>query len=96
MTGTVKVYMPYAESGAAGAALTPRIPTLVGKTVGLVNNGWRSLDITYREFRSLLTDKYEVAEIIEKRKPSPSRALQDDAFKDLVDRADAVIVGLGT
>lgn len=96
MSGTIVVYMPYAESQAPESRVSPRLDSLAGKTIGLVNNGWRSLDITYREFQRVLRDKYEVARIIEKRKPGASMPLQADAFKELMEKADGVIVGLGT
>ena len=96
MVETITVYMPHAESGAPKHTLAPRLDTIAGKTIGLINNAWRSVDITYKVFHQILCEKYEVAEVIEKRKPSASTPMPQDAFDELATRADAVIVSLGT
>ncbi|MBI4234280.1 MAG: hypothetical protein HY686_07565 [Chloroflexi bacterium] len=91
----VELLMPYAEATPGeGARLASRRATLSGATVGFINNDWLSLDITYDEFRRLLLSKFEVAEVVEKRK-AKSKALPQEDLEDLVNRAGAVITGLG-
>ncbi|MBI4307665.1 MAG: hypothetical protein HY684_02545, partial [Chloroflexi bacterium] len=46
---TVEILLPTAEAGAALRKPSPRIPSLKGKTIGLIDNGWRCLAITYDE-----------------------------------------------
>ena len=62
--------------------------------IGLLANGWRSLDYSYDEFKKLLEEKYEVAEVIIKRKPGSS-PLPLEELEDVAARADAVISALG-
>ena len=91
----ITVYMPYDEEEVKETRVSPRLDTLEGKTIGLLNNGWRSLQITYQEFSKLLREKFRVADVIEKCKPYPSRPLPEQVLKELAKQVDAVIVGIG-
>ena len=89
------ILMPYAEASSDDTTdLAPRIDSLNGKVIGLLANGWRSLDYSYDEFKKLLEEKYEVAEVIIKRKPGSS-PLPLEELEDVAARADAVISALG-
>ncbi len=89
------ILMPYAEASSDDSIdLAPRIDSLNGKVIGLLANGWRSLDYSYEEFKKLLEEKYEVAEVIIKRKPGSS-PLPIEELEDVAARADAVISALG-
>jgi len=91
----VEVLVPYAEiPGRPTVPLAPRLESLAGRTLGFINNGWISLDITYDELRTLLTTRYEVREVIEKGKERSSPTPPED-FEDLLRRAQAVVIGLG-
>lgn len=89
------VLMPYGEEPATiQKALAPRLDTLRGKTIGIVNNTWNCMNVATDELRQLLVSKFGVAEVIEKQTPAtvPLRAADMD---DLAKRADAVICGIG-
>ena len=89
------ILMPYGEaSGDDTVVEAPRVDSLNGKVIGLLANGWRSLDYSYDEFKKLLKEKYEVAEIISKRKPGSSPMPLAD-LEDVAARADVVISALG-
>ena len=96
MPGQVTVYLPDVDQEDRKKRVAPRLDTLAGKTIGLLNNGWRSLDITYREFDRVLREKFEVSRVIEKRKAVPSRPMPEQDLKELIADADGVIVGLGS
>lgn len=91
----MEVLVPYAESpGRPTVPLAPRLESLAGRTLAFVNNGWISLDITYDELRTLLTTRYEVREVIEKKKERSS-PLPPEEMEDLLRRAEAAVIGLG-
>jgi hypothetical protein len=95
MAEQVRVYLPHVEEEASGAGMADRLDTLAGKTIGLLNNGWRSVNIMYEEFTRLLIDKYEVGSVIQKSKPYPSLPLAKETLGELAEAADGVIVALG-
>lgn len=95
MERQVVVLMPYAEDPAARTkALAPRLDTLRGKTIGIINNGWNCMNVTADELRRLLLNQYKAAEVIEK-KSTASLKLATPELEDLARRADAVICGMG-
>ena len=95
MNKTVEILLPGAEAlGDKKVRLAPRLETLSGKTIGLINNDWISLDLTYEELQALLRGKHEVGDIIEKRKLKSSPLPPAD-LKELAEKADAVISALG-
>ncbi len=89
----VEILLPSAEAGAAKQKVSPRIPSLKGKTIGFIDNGWRSLGIVFDEYTRMLKESEGVAKIIHKKKgassPTPKAAMEELA------QADAVITGLG-
>ncbi len=89
------VLMPYGEEPATSQkALAPRLDTLRGKTVGIINNTWNCMNVATDELRHLLVSEFGAAEVIEKQTPAtlPLGAADMD---DLAKRADAVICGIG-
>ncbi len=89
------VLMPYAEETAARTkTLAPRLDSLQGKTIGIINNGWNCMNVTTEELRRLLVSEYGVADIIEK-KTTASLKLPKAEIEDLARRADAVVCGMG-
>lgn len=95
MERQVVVLMPYAEDPAAQPKqLAPRLDTLRGKTIGIINNTWNCMNVASDELRRLLLSEYGVADVIEKR-TAATQKLPDPEIEDLAHRADAVICGIG-
>ena len=95
MERQVVVLMPYAEDPAARTKpVAPRLDTLRGKTIGIINNGWNCMNVAADELRRLLVQDYGAAEVIEK-KTIASLKLAVPEMEDLAHRADAVICGIG-
>ncbi len=87
--------MPYPEpSGGGGFQLAARPESLRGATVGLVNNGWRCMNVIADEYRRRLVDDCGVREVLEER-ISAAQTLPDERFATLAARCHAVIVGIG-
>lgn len=94
-TKQIVVYTPIAEAQVRGRKLSPRLSgTLRGKTVGFLNNGWASWGQTLERFRSVLKEKYGVAEIIE-RPISTVKSAPQEIFDEMASRCDVVVTGLG-
>lgn len=90
-----EILMPYAESVAADAwSGAPRLPALTGRTVGLVNNSWRCMNVLADELARLLVDEHGVAAVREER-ISAAQVLPDDRVTALAHDCDAVVVGIG-
>ena len=94
MKDTVEVLLPIAEGSAPEVApLAPRLPTLEGRRIGLITNGWRSLGVVYDLYRQRLIDDRGVRDVVEKR-ATPSGPIVEDDYQDLLGAVDGVIVGL--
>ena len=89
------ILMPNAEEGEGRPSLlAPRIPRLAGATIGIVNNSWRCMDILAEELATVLTDRFNVAEILEER-ISAAQTLPAGRLDRMAARCHAVIVGIG-
>jgi hypothetical protein len=90
----VDILMPYAESAQArGWTEAPRIGSLTGMTVGIVNNSWRCMHVIADELRTVLAE-YGVSDVDE-RQISAAKTLPDDELADLASHCAAVVVGVG-
>jgi hypothetical protein len=91
----VDILMPYAESAEAEAAHgAPRIATLTGATLGIVNNSWHCMHVIADELTRQLTTDLGVREVVEER-ISAAQTLPDDLVDSMAARCDAVVVGIG-
>ncbi len=90
----VMVLMPNAEKvKGTERQLAPRLDSLRGKTVGIINNSWRCMDVVVDEYRARMAD-LGVARVIEKRIAASQRLPEPD-MAELVEACDAVVVGIG-
>lgn len=87
--------MPYAESATIEAVLgAPRVGSLDGARLGIVNNSWHCMHVIADELTSRLTAELGVAEVVEER-ISAAQTLPDDLLDAMAARCDAVLVGIG-
>ena len=88
------ILMPYAEQppGASGLAAA-RLSTVNGRTIGIVNNSWRCMNVIADELAALLTE--QGAERIVERRISAAQTLPDDMLAEMAADCDAVVVGIG-
>lgn len=73
----------------------PRLASLAGKVIGILDNGKTKSDLLLREIQNLLCSEAGVADVVMLRKPSAYRPAPDEQLDDLARRADAVIAGIG-
>jgi len=92
----VDVLMPYADSDTARVTpVSPRLPTVAGRTVGIINNSWHCMDLVAQELTKALYARYAVAEVVEV-KISAAQTVPPGELKHLAAACDAVVIGIGT
>ena len=72
-----------------------RVDTLAGKVVGLLDNGKANFDYLLDDFEGFLREKYPTATVVRRRKPSVSSPCPGDTKKELLEKCDIIITGLG-
>ena len=89
----VSILVPVSEDSGSKLLLAPRLDTLAGKRIGIINNGWRCMHLAADELRRLLREQ-GVSDLVEKRTTAARPVLQSDLM-DLARTADGVICGIG-
>jgi hypothetical protein len=82
---------PIGYSGKAEKPLAPRLTSLRGKTIALVDIGFPNSNVFLDRVETLLKDRYGVAEVVRHAKPSPTRVAKPEVRKDILLRCQGVI-----
>ncbi len=82
---------PIGYGGKAEKALAPRLSSLNGKTVALVDIGFPNSKVFLDRVETLLKDRFGVAEVVRHAKPSPTRMAKPEVRKDILSRCHGVI-----
>ena len=82
---------PIGYAGKAEKSLAPRLASLHGTTLALVDIGFPNGNIFLDRIESLLKDRYRVAEVVRHAKPAPTRVVKPEARQDIVSRCQGVI-----
>ncbi len=90
----MELLVPLADPPKSRVALAPRLSSLEGCKIGLIDNGWWSLDVLYNEIETLLAEQHGVAGFLRKPKHTSSPTDRED-IEDIVRNCGAVITGLG-
>jgi hypothetical protein len=90
-TDVTTVLHPAAEDVAETHRLAPRLSSLQGATVGLIDNHKRNANVYLEELGRLLQERYGVARVITYRKISQSLPTPDDVLDQLASTCDVVI-----
>ena len=73
----------------------PRLPSLAGTRLGIIDDSKKNADVLLEELVELLRTRYEISEVKWHRKPSASRPADPAAIRDLAENCDSVIVAVG-
>jgi hypothetical protein len=90
-TDVVTVLHPAAEDVAEPQRLAPRLSSLQGMTVGLIDNHKRNADIYLEELSRLLQERYGVSQVVTYRKISQSLPTAGAVLDQLAGECDAII-----
>jgi hypothetical protein len=90
-TDAVTVLHPAAEDVAEPQRLAPRLSSLQGMTVGLIDNHKRNANVYLAALGQLLQDRYGVSRVVTYRKVSQSLPTPDEVLDQLTSTCDAVI-----
>ena len=73
----------------------PRLPSLAGTRLGIIDDSKKNADVLLEELVELLRTRYEISDVKWHRKPSASRPADPSAIRELVASCDSVIVAVG-
>lgn len=85
---------PTSEGDAAAKFLAPRLESLDGKVMGLLNITKNGSDIFLARVEELMRERFDIAEVIHVEKPTFTRPAPMELLVELADRTDFVIEGL--
>ena len=86
---------PTTEAVVAPFNGAPRLPTLAGTRLGVIDDSKRNADVLLEELVELLRMRYEISDVKWHRKPSASRPANPAAIKELAETCDSVIIAIG-
>jgi len=75
-------------------AMAPVLDGLGGQSVGFLWNSKPNGDLLFERLEKLLREKYEISDVVYKRKPTASLPATDEVIDELVASVQAVVVGL--
>jgi hypothetical protein len=91
---TIQILDPCPEEIPEERGLSERIPTLEGKTIGLLENRKYHADTFLLELQKVLEKDYGARKIVYARKFTFSAPCADETINTLVEQCDAVIHGI--
>jgi hypothetical protein len=86
---------PVNEATVAESALAPRLSSLRGKRVGLLDNSKSKAGTMLDTVAAILNAQYGFSNIVRHRKPSASKPAAPEAITELATSCDLVVVGVG-
>jgi len=92
---TLKFLDPRGSINPENRPLMPRLDTLEGKVIGIIDNGQSNSTTMFQELAQLIREKFQPAEVIFRTKPTHMQGAPKALMEELVSRCDAVITGLG-
>ena len=76
------------------ARMAPRLPSLAGATVGLLDNGKMNVDRFLDHVEDVLRGRHGVKDVVRRRKPNMSAPAPPEVLRDLA-ACDAVVSAVG-
>ena len=91
---TIQILDPRPEEQAEYQRLSPQLPGLEGKVIGLLENTKYHSDAFLEELQRVLENDYKAKRVIYARKFSFSAPCAEETLQSLVDQCDAVVHGI--
>ena len=76
-------------------AMAPRLDTIRGKTIYIVNDGYPGSGILLGELTAVMKEKYPDTTFVYKDKPGGMGSEDPALWKEMEEKADAMIIALG-
>ncbi len=73
----------------------PRLPSLAGTRLGIIDDSKRNADVLLEELVDLLRTRYEISDVKWHRKPTSSRPADPAAIRELAEQCDSVVIAIG-
>jgi len=86
---------PVNEAIVAESAMAPRLSSLRGKRVGLLDNSKSKAGKMLETVAAILNARYGFTNIVHHCKPSASKPASPEAIDELASTCDLVVVGVG-
>jgi len=86
---------PSTEAITAAFNGAPRLLTIAGAKVGIIDDSKQNADVLLQELAEVLKNKYEISGVEWHRKPSASRPADPVKLKLLTENCDAVVIAIG-
>ncbi|MCY4555834.1 MAG: hypothetical protein OXF79_05550 [Chloroflexi bacterium] len=93
-TATIQILDPRPEQKTEERAAADRLPSLSGKTIGLVENRKYHSDNFLQELQVILEEEYAVEKVVYLRKFTFSAPCSDETIEELIEQCDAVVHGI--
>ena len=91
--GEITVLSPLGINRQEAQAISPRVAGLKGLRLGMLSNSKPNVDNLFRMLRDTISEKFEVAEVINRSKPRAS--LPAEGLESFAKEAQAVITAIG-
>ena len=91
---TVRLLDPRAEDVPQELGLSDKLPSLAGKTIGLLDNRKYHADAFLKELERLLVDDYGAGKVIYATKFTYSAACSQETLDSLTSQCDALVHGI--
>ncbi|HVA22773.1 MAG TPA: hypothetical protein VMW62_00085 [Chloroflexota bacterium] len=91
----LEVLDPTVEPAPVSARMAPRLSTLEGKRIGLLDNGKPHAKELLEWVEQLLEERVKPAQVVRFRKPNSSKPAPGEFIVDITKQVDAVINGVG-
>ncbi len=92
---TIELLDPTSGPVATKDALSPRLDSLTGKTLGVIWNGRLPGDLILNRMIEILKDRHAIKEVVFRGKPYIGNVAPDEIFEEMSARCDAVVAGVG-
>ena len=86
---------PTTQPEPAEATMAPRLDTLEGKVVGLLDNSKPNSDRILDLIGELLAKRYNLAGVVRRRKPNAGKGVPQEMANEMAEECDFAIVGVG-